>query len=83
MGSSPTFGTTVSSVGRAAVEIQDRTLDAIDEALDTFRERMRATEKKRIDWEVRYLPVAPAPTAAMAKCRREAGATCAAPRRRA
>ena len=38
-------------------EIHDKTLDVIDEALDKFREDMRATEKKRIDGEWVEVPV--------------------------
>ena len=38
-------------------QIHDKALDVIDEALDGFREAMRATEKKRIDGEWVEVPV--------------------------
>ena len=38
-------------------QIHDRFLDAVDEALDKFREDMWATEKKRIDGEWVEVPV--------------------------
>ena len=38
-------------------EIRDKALDAIDEALEKFREDMRATERKRIDGEWVEVPV--------------------------
>ena len=38
-------------------EIHDKFLDSIDEALDKFRDDMRATEKKRIDGEWVEVPV--------------------------
>ena len=38
-------------------EVRDKALDLIDEALDRFREDMRATENKRIDGEWVEVPV--------------------------
>ena len=38
-------------------EIHDKAIDVIDEALDGFREAMRATEKRRIDGEWVEVPV--------------------------